>query len=285
MKSEGGNVLLADKMGIISFVVDGWEKDADVKEQIKRKYDLFELAVALRSLYSHPTGLAGHDDAGWYFLVCCSYPFIYGHRHTFNISYSNSLYWSLLDEEFALTPAFESVTNRRPSELTHNLGILRKLFVNSLSQQSFWVRFVELAGEAGIIQTIRHAQNVLINIGDITVGDDFSNSNNIAGSIGSGSTANSPNVQAHVGQVTGRSDGDLQSELFTLLKTMREEANTVDKKLEVENVEKALEASKDGKNDYRDAYLRRAGSWTLSVAEKIGVALTAATLKTMLMGS
>ena len=77
---------------------------------------------------------------------------------------------------------------------------------------------------------------------------------------------------------------DLRQELSLLVSALMKGADTPDKEVAVESVQKAVAALDAGKPEHAKAYLKTSGVWVLGVAEKIGVALAAALLKSVLVG-
>ena len=106
------------------------------------------------------------------------------------------------------------------------------------------------------------------------MGDDFRNANITAGAVGSQATATNTTIQG----VSQQNVAALAAELVTLVAAMRAEAKTPGEEIAAEQVEKAADAAKEGKGEHVLAYLKTAGSWALSIAEKIGVELAASTI-------
>jgi len=120
-------------------------------------------------------------------------------------------------------------------------------------------------------ERVQVVQNFLAgSMGVGKMGDDFRKANITAGAVGSQATATNTTIQG-VSQQNVAGDAALATELVTLVAAMRAEAKTPGEEIAAEQVEKAADAAKEGKGEHVLAYLKTAGSWALSISEKIGV--------------
>lgn len=284
-KDGDNNLFLVDKMGWLFYHFTSLKDDKYLKKEAKKKQELYENAVALAELYKGSPGEHVYDTLGWFFLVCASSPYISHYEHTFNSSFSNKMYWKVLLKEFELPVGFDMAIQFNELEYSQNRKIIKSVNNHRYSETEFWKKIVEKIEETSSDFEVRSmiAKSIVL-VGDIYMGDNFSNSNNMAGSIGSGSSASDTSIVGNrQNNIFGGAD-DLKSEIQLLLKALREQADTVDKEVAVESVEKALEAANAGRVEHFNAYLKASGGWVLSVAEKTGVALAAAAIKSALIG-
>jgi hypothetical protein len=138
-----------------------------------------------------------------------------------------------------------------------------------------------LADDRNRVQVVQHFYAGSMGAG--MMGDDYRGSNIVAGAVGSGAKAKDFEIKEFAQTSNaGEAQAALAADLLKLVAAMREQASHPEQEVAAENVEKAADAAKQGKEGHVLAYLKSAGKWALDVAEKIGVAVAAASIRTAL---
>jgi len=115
----------------------------------------------------------------------------------------------------------------------------------------------------------------------ITVGDNYNAGQ--AGAMGPNAQASNMTFQQIWNQTSGDIDlAQLAIELGSLRDAMREEGSEPDHDIAVGQVAAAQKAASEGDGPKALEYLKQAGQWTLGVAEKIGVGVAVAAMKSSL---
>lgn len=99
----------------------------------------------------------------------------------------------------------------------------------------------------------------------------------------SATAAVGPGASLKVGKLkTVKSTADfakLADELGQLIAVLKSHPDSVERAISIENLETAQKAIKEGRSEEAGGSLRKVGKWVISIGERIGVTLAAATLK------
>lgn len=151
----------------------------------------------------------------------------------------------------------------------------------SISEKS---RIIAMWCQAAILQ-LEAADEVRSTIvqnhwGDVVHGDVFKNSGTV-GQFGK-NNANSGTIEQNVDRHDGASAEDVANLLSLLLSAMARQANGPEELASTNEVKLAKEAAEQGNIERAVGHLKAAGQWASGVAEKIGIGLAIAALKTTL---
>lgn len=108
LKGELNRIILIDKQGFLAAMQPLVTSDVTIREEIKRKRHLFELAIAIQLfLQDYPRFRLEYElESDYLYYAISSY--IIEQDVVFNLSFSNKLAWQLLVHEFALDKALET---------------------------------------------------------------------------------------------------------------------------------------------------------------------------------
>jgi hypothetical protein len=121
----------------------------------------------------------------------------------------------------------------------------------------------------------------LINLGEIQMGDKYIVGQ--AGAVGPGAHANGITFNQIWNQIEGTIDlPGLVAELAVLRRSMKDEATEPEQDIAIGAVAAAEQAAKSGNGPKALEFLKSAGKWSLDVAQKIGIGLATAAIKSAL---
>jgi hypothetical protein len=140
LKGDVYRTILIDKQGYLAALNPIVASDVTVREEIKRKRHLFELAIAIQVfLESYPKIRLENELEADYLYYAIS-PYIRDQDVVFNLSYSNRLAWQLLVREFALDKALEIKRRSDAGRAEWARDLFDRFPVPRYSSADFWAQ-------------------------------------------------------------------------------------------------------------------------------------------------
>jgi hypothetical protein len=174
----------------------------------------------------------------------------------------------------SVLPAIRKAASERAGQIRETLTELRS-FSSAIMGLSGQTGFLELTADRNALS---NQVRFFVNKGAFQMGDQYH-----AGQVG----AMGPKAHAHdmtFQQIWNQSAQNIDlpsllSDLSVLRGALRNEASEPEHEIAIGNVAAAEKAAADGNGPKALAYLKQAGNWALSVAEKIGVGVATAAIK------